>query len=161
MPRQRRPQELDPAELARLDVCLMRLRRMWSGPRVRSSVRVGVGQQVELSTVLVVDAVCRDAPPGGVSVVQVAESLDVAPSTASRLVDRAVAAGMVQRRPKGTDARRAVLTPTAAGRALQRKALRFRTGYLADVLRDWSAADVAGLADLLDRFAQAVETKGA
>ena len=134
---------------------------MWSGPRVRDSVRVGVGQQVELSTVLVVDAVCRDAPPGGVSVVQVAESLDVAPSTASRLVDRAVAAGMVQRRPKGADARRAVLRPTAAGRALQRKALRFRTGYLADVLRDWSPAEVAGLAQVLDRFAQAVDTKGA
>jgi DNA-binding MarR family transcriptional regulator len=143
-----------PDDLERLDAALMRLRRLWTAPRTRAGMRAG-DDPVELSTVLVVDALAR-GPHHHVGVADVAERLDVTPSTASRLVDRAVAAGMVERRVAPDDARRADLALTEAGAALHGRARTFRTRYLGAVLNDWNASDVATLADHLDRFARAV-----
>lgn len=149
---------LEPSDLARLDAALMRLRRLWSGPRTaaaRPADRTGASD-VELSTVLVVDAVVRGACP--VSVGDVAAHLDVAPSTASRLVDRAVASGMVARTADPADSRRSVLQATTAGLAVHEEAAAFRTGYLARVLTGWTPAELSGFATCLDRFADAVTT---
>jgi len=142
-----------PDDLARVDVALMRLRRLWAAPPARSGLRADDG--VEMSTVLVVDALARDTG-AALGVADVAHRLDVAPSTASRLVERAVAAGVVERRADPDDARRAILYLTEAGQALQRRARAMRAGYLARILRGWPAADVASLADHLDRFAASV-----
>ena len=116
-----------------------------------------------MSTVLVVDAIDRHRrrnPAGPVRIADVADRLDVAPSTASRLVDRAARSGMVVRPADRTDPRRAALTLTEAGVALVDKALAFRTGYLERVLTGWAPADVRSLATLVDRFADSVHTHG-
>lgn len=143
------------ADLTRIDAALMRLRRLWTAPQTRAGMRADLDESVELSTVLVVDALARDGETA-LGVADVALRLDVTPSTASRLVDRAVAAGMVERRVDAGDARRADLHLTAAGRELRHRASAFRTQYLAGVLHDWSPADVAGLARHLDRLARSV-----
>jgi DNA-binding MarR family transcriptional regulator len=151
------PDEIVP-DLEVVDAALMRLRRLWTAPRTHDGMRADLGDDVELSTVLVVDALAReahdDSTPRGVA--EVAERLDVAASTASRLVERAVAAGMVERRTSPVDARRAALHLTDAGWALHERARRFRAGYLARVLIDWSPREIAQLADQLDAFADAV-----
>ena len=118
-------------------------------------MRADLGEDVELSTVLVVDALSRE-PSRGCGIAEVAELLDVAPSTASRLVDRAVGAGMVVRRTSSADARRADLHLTRAGMALQERARHFRAAYLGHVLHDWTAGDVGALAARLAAFADAV-----
>jgi DNA-binding MarR family transcriptional regulator len=145
------------ADLDRIDSALMRLRRFWSAPRGRS-LPAGTDEEVELSTVLVVEVLAREAdaasPAPGVA--EVAQRLDVAPSTASRLVDRAVAAGMVQRRTSAGDARRAALHLTEQGEALHERARSFRTDYLRAVVHNWDPAEVAALGHSLDRFARAV-----
>jgi len=84
----------------------------------------------------------------------------VAPSTASRLVDRAVRAGMVARASDRADPRRAVLTLTPAGNSLLATAYGFRTRYLEQVLAGWTGAEVETFARLLDRFATAVHAHG-
>ena len=109
---------------------------------------------------LVVDALARSETrtAGGASVGQVAAALQVAHSTASRLVERAVQAGMVHRTRADDDPRRALLRLTPAGEELQQTAIRFRTDRLAALTYNWAAEDVHTLANLLERFARAVQS---
>jgi DNA-binding MarR family transcriptional regulator len=144
----------DDLVLERLDSALLALRRFASPELARPRIS-HAGVDIELSTMLVVDAIARSAP-GEVSVRLVADSLQVAPSTASRLVERAVQAGMVAGRSSENDPRMRVLHLTREGRRLQRAALRHRTQRLADATADWSRDDLAQFADLLDRFARTV-----
>jgi DNA-binding MarR family transcriptional regulator len=140
--------------LERLDSALLALRRFASPELARPRIS-HAGVDIELSTMLVVDAIARSAP-GEVSVRLVADVLQVAPSTASRLVERAVQAGMVAGKSSENDPRMRVLHLTREGRRLQRAALRHRTQRLADATADWSRDDLDEFADLLDRFARTV-----
>jgi DNA-binding MarR family transcriptional regulator len=144
----------DDLVLERLDSALLALRRFASPELARPRIS-HAGADIELSTMLVVDAIARSAP-GEVSVRLVADLLQVAPSTASRLVERAVQAGMVAGKSSENDPRMRVLHLTREGRRLQRAALRHRTQRLADATADWSRDDIAQFADLLDRFARTV-----
>jgi DNA-binding MarR family transcriptional regulator len=136
-------------DLARVDQAMLRLRRMWDAPR-------GIAHEggvVEGSTLLVCLAVADTA--GAVGVAEVADALGVAPSTASRLVARAAEAGMVTREVSTTDPRRAALELTATGTRLVEASRRYRAARRAKLLVDWPPRDVAALADLLTRFADA------
>lgn len=146
-------------DLHRADDALVRLRRLWSSTRTRPMADSDPAHPVEMSSVLVVEA-CARAGDAGATVGTVADFADVQHSTASRLVDRAVRAGLVTRTRSAADARRTVLRLTDAGRALQRQATAFRLGWLAHVLADWPERDVATFAALLDRFADRVGDTG-
>ena len=143
--------ELD--DLAALDEALVRLRRLWTASRAH--VVDELGHRVEMSSVLVVEA-CARAGGAETAVGDVAAFLDVEPSTASRLVDRAARAGLVDRTVSEVDARRSSLVLTDAGRALRGRAVAARLGWLGGVVQDWPAAEVRALADALARFADAV-----
>ncbi len=150
-------------DLARLDRALLRLRRMWDAP-------TGIaheGRTVEGSTLLVCLAVAEGPaghPEGGTGaetgVVEVAEALGVTHSTASRLVSRAVEAGMVVRGRSAVDPRRVALRLSAEGEGLVAASRRFRAGRLGAALAAWPPGDVADLADLLTRFADDVTRPG-
>lgn len=146
-------------DLARLDRALLRLRRMWDAP-------AGIaheGRTVEGSTLLVCLAVAEGpaGPPGAESgVVEVAEGLGVTHSTASRLVSRAVEAGMVVRSGSAVDPRRVALRLSAEGERLVTASRRFRAGRLGAALAGWPPGDVGALADLLTRFADDVARPG-
>jgi DNA-binding MarR family transcriptional regulator len=147
--------------LSQLDDALIRLRRLWQTPALHRVLDEPDGARLEMSTVLVTDAINRlhqAHPPEVARVADIAERLDVAPSTASRLVDRAVRAGMVARGTAAADSRHVTLTLTPAGTALLGRAFLFRTRYLEKVLTGWTPADVTTLTRLLDRFADAVHT---
>lgn len=150
-------------DIARLDDALIRLRRLWQTPPPHVLLEHDNDTRVELSTVLVTDAIHRAHvadPPAVVGVADVGRRLDVAASTASRLVDRAVTAGMIGRGTDPADSRRAILTVTPAGAALLTRAMHFRCGYLKRVLTGWTPTDIHTLAQLLDRFAGAVHDTG-
>ena len=142
-------------DLVRLDTALLDLRRFAEVPSAarRSSTLGHGGDRVEISTVLVVDAVARSDAVRECSIKDVGEALHVVHSTASRLVERATRAGMLDRRRSSMDPRRTVLSLTAAGQRLQREAISFRTARLDALLSDWSAADVTTFTRLLERFA--------
>jgi len=142
-----------------LDDALLRLRRLWSPSRQRLVDDDGV--PVEMSSLLVVEACARGAEAGReVSVAEVASLADVAPSTASRLVDRAVSAALVERGTSRLDPRRAALSLTERGADLQARAHAARTGWLAGQLVGWSTRDVDDLARLLARFAITLDRSG-
>lgn len=139
----------------RLDAALLALRRFLQVPSAEprcTTLRDG-GDRVEFSTVLVVDAVARLDHAVACSIGDVAHALQVAHSTASRLVERAVRAGMLRRGRSRKDPRRTVLQLTAAGGGLQREAVDFRTARLDALLSDWPAPDVTTFTRLLERFA--------
>ena len=146
-------------DLKRLDVALLALRRFVDAPSPRGDStlvhdRVHDSARIEVSTVLVVDAVARRGAGGECSIGAVAEELRVVHSTASRLIDRAVRAGMLHRTRSSADPRRVVLTLSAAGEQLQREAIAFRTGRLAELLVAWSDDEVTTFTRLLERFAR-------
>ena len=142
----------DPA-LARIDTALLNLRHLWHGPASRQPAGEGA---VELSTIWVVEALSRT--DDGLTITELAGALDVAQSTGSRLVERAVAAGMVERGASATDGRRVVLRPTPAGRDLAVEARAFRAAYLRGLTQDWSEPERTTFATLLARFADAART---
>lgn len=142
-------------ELLVLDEALVRLRRLWTASRAH--VVDDLGRRVEMSSVLVLEAAARaGSDTGEVTVGDVAAFLDVEPSTASRLVDRAAAAGLVRRTTSAVDARRTALEPTGAGRALRARATTARLGWLGGVVADWPHEDVHALGSALTRFADGV-----
>jgi DNA-binding MarR family transcriptional regulator len=140
-------------EVTAVDDALLRMRRLWSPDR--SGVVDDLGTPVEMSSLLVVEA-CARAAGTEATIGDVARFADVAHSTASRLVDRAERNGLVRRLPSAR-ARHTAVALTDQGAALRERALRARTGWLRECLRDWTDADVTRLGELLLRFADAVE----
>jgi DNA-binding MarR family transcriptional regulator len=152
-------------DLMAVDEALVRLRRLWTASRAH--VLDELGERVEMSSVLVVEACARaegagaegagaEATGAAVTVGDVAAFLDVEPSTASRLVERARRAGLVTRTASPGDGRRAALVLTPSGRALQARAASSRRAWLGAVVADWSDDEVLALARLLHRFSAAV-----
>jgi DNA-binding MarR family transcriptional regulator len=141
--------------LADLDTALIDLRRLWAAPARLNDPTLGT---VEMSTIWIADALDRRADLPEVTVADLAAALDVAHSTASRLVDRAQAAGCVLRNPSATDSRRTALALTPTGRTLAQSARTARTGYLAAVTADWTPEERRSLADLLTRLATTVHS---
>ena len=136
-----------------IDDALLRLRRLWSASRHRIVHDDGV-TAVELSSLLVVEACARRASVGEETHVgDVAALADVAPSTASRLVDAAERAGLLRRHPSSESARQTALVLTDSGLALQRRAAAARQSWLAEIVADWPSSDVVALGGLLQRFA--------
>ena len=139
-----------------LDDAFLRLRRLWSASRQR--IIQTDGRYVEMSTLLVVEACARGAAHHQpVSVADVAVFADVAPSTASRLVDRAVTAGFVHRTRPSAGSRPLALKLTAAGVSLHQISLAARLQWLKRQLDGWPAGAVADLAYLLTQFADTLD----
>lgn len=142
-------------DLERLDAALLALRRFADAPARRGGATLAHGsERVEVSTVLVVGVVARRDTGKDCGIGTVAEELRVAHSTASRLIDRAVRAGMVQRTRSSIDPRRTILALSAAGKQLQSDALAFRTGRLEELMADWTVDEVTTFTRLLERFAR-------
>ncbi|GAA5080716.1 DNA-binding MarR family transcriptional regulator [Thermocatellispora tengchongensis] len=139
-----------------IDEALLRLRRIWTR-QLRSRKAGGdPGRPVLMSNIIVVNAVhrlsreCAEVTVGGV-----AEQVDVDPSTASRLVNDAIAAGLVERAASRVDARRVRLVLTEAGHRVREAVARYRREHLGRVLADWDPQEREVFARMLARFAEA------
>jgi DNA-binding MarR family transcriptional regulator len=144
------PAPLDPQALDHLDDALVEIRRVLQRPGYRRAVLGELAGTVGLQTIRVLRSVERAerAPTIGA----VAEALAVDPSTASRTVDRAVAAGLLDRQPCSDDGRRARLQLTGAGQALLAEVSDRRRAVLARAIGDWEPGDVDRLQTLLGRL---------
>jgi DNA-binding MarR family transcriptional regulator len=97
------------------------------------------------------------ASRGPQRLVDVAEALDVAPSTAGRMCDRLVRKGLVRRHRARTDRRAVLVSVTAAGRQVVDQATARRRELIADVLRLLPAGQQRDVARALAAFAAAGE----
>ena len=111
----------------------------------------------ERSTLQVALAVAEgSADSGTVTIGLVAQRLGIEPSTASRLVAGAVAAGLVAREPAPGDRRQAALRLTESGAATVHAARRYQRQIFAEMTATWDKADRATFARLFPRFADEV-----
>jgi DNA-binding MarR family transcriptional regulator len=143
----------EPAELLeRLDAGLGRVRRLWDQPAVRQWFQSRLDLDlVDASMYRTLRAV-HHVGGGDQSVNGVAAALRVDASTASRFVERAVAAGLVARSTAVADRRRSALELTQAGRERLLALRDVRVAFLSDLTARWAPADVEALIDLLDRL---------
>ena len=100
---------------ARESRVLLATARLMVGVSVRAADEVGAASLVQLRALTVVDDL------GVANLVQLAEQMGVTLSTTSRLVDRLVAAGLVDRRPSEVTRREVTITLTAAGEGVLRR----------------------------------------
>lgn len=134
-----------PKLLDQLDDVLLEVRHLFRSPDFRRLVLRSV--EVELSTLRLLRAVERHASDP--SVRDVADTLGIDQSTASRQVEQAVSAGYLARQRSTDDARRSQLTLTEGGAAVLADANRNRREALGQVTTDWSDQDLAALVRLL------------
>lgn len=136
--------------LDELDEALTRIRRVLLRPGYRQRLLAGLPQDVPLGVLRLLRVVQRASEQPSIGAV--ADVLTVDPSTASRMVDRAVERGELERRTCVDDARRTRLHLTPAGQALLDTATRRRRELLAEVTSDWSPDDLDDLVVHLERL---------
>ena len=85
----------------------------------------------------------------------VAECLHSDPSTISRQVAALVKDGLLERRADPADGRASLLVLTPKADAVLAEHNRIRLEHFADILTDWSDAELADFASLLHRFTDA------
>ena len=130
-----------------LDESLLRLRRVFQRPGYRKRLLQGLSPAIESATLRLLRAVQRsDGPP---SMGAVADVLMIDPSTASRVVDGAAEAGLLDRRSCTDDRRKARLHLTGEGQAILEEVTARRRQLLAEVTEGWNPDDLHRLTELL------------
>jgi DNA-binding MarR family transcriptional regulator len=133
-----------------LDHALLEVRRLVNRPGYRRRLLGPPGRRVELSTVRVLHAVDQaERPP---SIGEIATTLAIDPSTASRLVEQRVVDGLLARSPDPGDGRRVVLTLTHRGNELLAELAASRREMLAEVTEGWTTNERHELERLLERL---------
>jgi DNA-binding MarR family transcriptional regulator len=149
--------EGDFGSLDRLDVALSRLRRLWDQPGVRAWLTSRLDlDSMEASAFRTLRAIDQLGAVGA-SVNGVAKVLRIDASTASRFLDRAGIAGLVQRAPSPNDRRRSSFTLTDLGIEQLRQLRETRVTMLGELTTGWPTADLDGLVALLTRLDDAVQ----
>lgn len=88
---------------------------------------------------------------------RLADSLDVAPSTAMRMVDRLIDSGMVHRHPRADDRRQIQLSLTPTGRRLVRRVTARRRRDLQAILEQIPVSRRTAVGRAMADFANAAE----
>jgi DNA-binding MarR family transcriptional regulator len=124
----------------------------------RSMVAVAtrsLGAAAEETTIAQYRALVVLASRGPRRIVDLAESLEVAPSTAGRMGDRLVRKGLVRRHRARDDRRVVLVSVTPAGRQVVDEATRRRRALIADILARLPAETQRAVAEAFREFADA------
>ncbi len=138
---------------------MVRVRRR----QTRRSLAGDAGFGIDAVVLGVVDAIekgTQDEGVDGVAVGEVARRLGVDQSQASRLVARAVDAGLVERIASQRDGRRVLVTLTEAGDAASLSVHQQRQTTFRQATRGWTNEERTQLATLLTRFIDALDEQG-
>lgn len=141
----------DPMHAAAIDDATQALLAAWDVARERVTPRLSWPQ---LNALLVVER------SEGVNLGGLATELRMLLSSASRLTDRLVASGLVERVPGRVDRREIALFLTPSARALLGELRTIRRRALAAVLERMSASGRASLLRGLTEFAEAADVQG-
>jgi DNA-binding MarR family transcriptional regulator len=94
---------------------------------------------------------------GAMNISRLGEHLDVIPSTAMRMVDRLVAAGMLEREPNPANRREILINLTDAGRQVVFEATERRRAEIARIVAAMPPAQRSRLVRALNAFTEAGE----
>jgi DNA-binding MarR family transcriptional regulator len=146
-----RPDGPDPMHAAAIDDAAQALLLAWDVSREQVTPRLS---SVQLSALLAVERA------EGINLGGLAAELSMLLSSASRLCDRLVASGMVERVPGRADRREIALYLTPASRTLLGELRRIRRRALTSVLEKMSSGGRAALLRGLSEFATAAGENG-
>jgi DNA-binding MarR family transcriptional regulator len=133
-----------------LDEALVGIRRVQQRPGYRQRLLEGLPREVSLGGLRLLRVVQRASEPPTIGTV--AEVLAIDPSTASRVVDRVVEDGLLERRACDRDRRRARLRVTEDGLELLAELTRRRRELLREITQDWEGDELDRLVGLLERL---------
>src|SRR5579884_23228 len=146
----------DPAAaVAAAEDALVRLMRQASRPSFYRWIQAASGVSLDRSAYA---TLIRVAELGPARLTDLAEALGLDISTLSRQVRALERSGMIQRSSDPSDQRAFRLSLTAAGEETLRRTRQARQAALGRMLAGWSAADIAQLAELMDRFTEVIGT---
>ena len=114
-----------------------------------------LGAAAEETTIAQYRALVVLASRGPQRMVDLAEALGVAPSTAGRMCDRLVRKQLIRRHRARTDRRAVLVSVTAAGRQVVDQATARRRALIEDILRKLPAGRQHAVAEALQAFADA------
>lgn len=100
------------------------------------------------------------ASAGGCNVSSIATDLRIHPSNATRLCDRLVKQGLVERRQAEHDRRQVIVALTEAGDKFHRDAMELRRAAVAEAMTTMTREDRESLAAVLPAFAAALASGG-
>lgn len=122
--------------------------------RARARLMAAAEQDVEWSAQMLLKCLHTDGPMRASALSDLVRS---DPSTVSRQVATLVKDGLLERRSDPDDGRASLLVPTPKADALLADHAKIRVDHFADMLAEWSPADVTQFASLLRRFTDAYE----
>jgi MarR family transcriptional regulator, organic hydroperoxide resistance regulator len=129
--------------------------------RLETRMRLAIGdrlRQIGLSTPQC-DVLTTLTEKEGISQQTLAERLYVTKGNISGLIDRLVAAGLVERRPIAADKRQHSIYLTAAGRVAADKAIACQRGFVAETIGRLPNGKLAALDQLLVEARDLVRTR--
>jgi DNA-binding MarR family transcriptional regulator len=133
-----------------LDSALLSIRGLWRRAGIGAFLAERLDPRIEIEHYRALRAIEHE--PASLSVGELAERLQVDASTSSRLVDRLVARGYVERVRDPEDRRRLIVRLLPSGKAVWQKLRDARVAGLEILTRDWPVADIAALSELLGRL---------
>lgn len=137
---------------------LFRLGRLFSRIGVPASSVGSTARPIELSRILVVQAIdtVQRETEQEVTVGVIAQQLAVEPSTASRLVADAIKDGYITRSTSSTDSRRVQLGLSDSGRVLVQEVRRYQQDVFKQLTQSWAEFEQVEFARLFVQFSNAV-----
>lgn len=153
----RKPISEEEATLTAASRALFHLGRTFSKLPMRQLLAAQTTQAIELSQILVVQAVQTATADGRAATVgDVAGQLAIDPSTASRLVTQTIRAGYLTRMAAQHDGRAVQLTLTPTGKALADHAHHYQRAVFDQITSKWPTEERHTFARLFVKFADAV-----
>jgi DNA-binding MarR family transcriptional regulator len=142
-------------EVQQAEQALERLFRLTANRKVHRRQTTAVGVDITRAGYAVLRSI--DAS-GELTLGEVAAECSMDPAAASRQVHTLEADGLVRRNGSDGDGRVTVLRLTDEGRDVYRRIVEVRTAYMERVLADWTVADRAELAKLVNRLVDDLKT---
>jgi len=137
-----------------VDRGMVRIRRSQSRRTIGRLMQQRLDQNLKFAEVAVADALqeLADAGEQRPTVGQMAQSLGIEPSRASRMTAAAIRAGLVRRIASQADGRSSHLELTPEGSKALEMIRRFRIRFFSQLMSEWSDQECAEFGRLLIRF---------
>jgi DNA-binding MarR family transcriptional regulator len=143
------------AELTSLHDSFSSIVSRWAAAGIQDVIIERAGAGIDPAAMTVLNAL--DRAGGSARPSYVAQQTGTGASNVSKILTRMEAQGLVERATDPADQRAVSITVTPAGHRVHQAIVDTSNIMLAEVLHDWSSADVKQFSDLLARYAKALQ----
>ncbi|MFG2961031.1 MarR family winged helix-turn-helix transcriptional regulator [Streptomyces sp. NPDC048291] len=146
----------DTADLTSIHDSFSSILTRWSAAGVQEVILARAQADIDPAAMTVLNVLVRADGPSRPS--HVAQQTATGASNVSKVLARMEERGLVVRATDPADQRAVSVTVTAAGQRLHEDIVRTSNAMLAELLHDWSSADVKQFSALLARYAETLQS---